>query len=212
MPLETWLDSDGIVAIRASRLIKTLSSKTTLLKHELIDAIRAETGISEAIRSKALKLAELYDEPAAMQLNHAAWLVARRRDMSQSDYARALRHADAAVRLVPESGEILNTLGVAQYRVGQYEQALETLSHSEQLNATDKEMVGPLPGDLAFQTMAHHKLGHKEEAKKLLTRLREIAKQDRWSDDVEAQMFLREAEALIEAKPPAPPPPTTKPD
>ena len=52
--------------------------------------------------------------------------------------------------------------------------------------------------------MAHQQLGHKEEAAKLLVRLRKIMKQGRWNEDAEARGFLREAEVLIEAKPQAP--------
>jgi predicted NACHT family NTPase len=56
------------------------------------------------------------------------------------------------------------------------------------------------PADLAFLAMAQHQLGHKEQARTTLARLRETMKQPRWAKYVEAQGFLREAEALIDGK------------
>ena len=52
---------------------------------------------------------------------------------------------------------MLNTLGVAQYRVGEYEEALNTLRQSDRLN-------GGIPEDLAFIAMSLHQLDEKEQA------------------------------------------------
>ena len=46
-------------------------------------------------------------------------------------YRQALRWAERGGELKRDDGSMLNTLGVAQYRTGQYEQALKTLSQSE---------------------------------------------------------------------------------
>ena len=48
--------------------------------------------------------------------------------------------------------------------------------------------------------MAQHRLGHSDEARKLLDRLHQLLQQDDWKDDADSQAFLREAESLI--KPP----------
>jgi Flp pilus assembly protein TadD len=120
--------------------------------------------------------------------------VVKVRDASKVAYARALRHAEFAVRAAHKNGHILNTLGVAQYRVGRYTDALATLTKSEKLNATKE---GSLPVDLAFLAMTQHQLGKKDEAKETLGRLREIMKDQRWMQDIESVRFLREAEQLI---------------
>jgi Flp pilus assembly protein TadD len=57
----------------------------------------------------------------------------------------------------------LNTLGVAQYRVGQYQTALDTLLRADKMNQG-------IPEDVAFLAMAHHRLGHKEQAQAALKR------------------------------------------
>jgi tetratricopeptide (TPR) repeat protein len=125
-------------------------------------------------------LAEAIRIPSGLNATHA--------------YALALRQAEAAVRLDPGAGSIVNTLGVAQYRTGRYAEALATLTKSEKLNIAQ---VGIHPGDLAFLAMAQHQLGKTDEAKAMLGRLRELMKQPRWANDAEAQGFLREAEGLV---------------
>jgi len=91
----------------------------------------------------------------------------------------------------------LNSLGVAQYRVGRFQEALATLTKSEKLNATKE---GSNPVDLAFLAMTRHRLNQKDEAKATLGRLREVMKQPRRTKDAEAAAFLREADELIEGK------------
>jgi uncharacterized protein HemY len=101
-----------------------------------------------------------------------------------------------ACRLVPGSGELLNTLGVAQYRTGQYQAALATLTDSDKIQSA--RLKGSHPADLAFLAMAHQQLGHKDQAREVLGRLRQSIKA-RWSGDAEALAFLQEAEAMIKA-------------
>jgi TolA-binding protein len=88
-------------------------------------------------------------------------------------------------------------LGVAQYRIGRYTDALATLTQCEKLNATKE---GSLPSDLAFLAMSQHQIGKKDEAKTTLERLRKVMKQPSWSQDAVSASFLREAEELIEGK------------
>jgi hypothetical protein len=102
---------------------------------------------------------------------------------------------------VPEYGIHLNTLGVAQYRSEKYQEALETLAKADRLNSTS--FGGSIPADLAFIAMAHHRLGHRAEAKATLHRLRTAMKDSRWSGDGESRSFLHETEALIDAPPTA---------
>ena len=100
----------------------------------------------------------------------------------------------AVVQAASDTGYYLITLGVARYRVGDYANALQTLTQSEKLNWT---MKGPHPADVAFLAMAQHQLRKKDEAQATLARLREILKQPGWAKDAEAQGFLGEAETLI---------------
>ena len=72
------------------------------------------------------------------------------------------------------NGEFVSTLGVAYFRVGNYEKALDVLSRSDKINALEDK--GSRPTDLAFLAMAHQQLGHTKEAEAKLELLRERMK------------------------------------
>jgi WD40 repeat protein len=190
-----WVAHFGRIQARAeaARLVKPLFAKP-LLRSEVLDALRADAGLSPAARQEALALAETYPEDAG-RLHSACWQVVRRPDAGAAAYEGALHQAEAACRLDPDNAIYLNTLGVAYYRAGEYEKALDTLEQSAKLR---KE---PIAADLAFLAMAQHHLGQKKQAQETLARLREVLKQPRWANNAEVQGFLREAEAVLKTTP-----------
>ena len=95
-----------------------------------------------------------------------------------SGYRKALRYSEEACQLEPENGDFLSTLGVAYYRVGNYEKALDVLLRSDKINALKDK--GSRPADLAFLAMTHQQLGHTKEAEAKLQLLRERMKDPRW--------------------------------
>lgn len=106
-------------------------------------------------------------------------------------------------RVVPgKMRPILTSLGVALYRAGKFDEAIATLTKAEEQYA---KAGGQQPADWAFLAMAQFKLGRTDEAKKSLSRLRELMKDKQHGDKAENQSFLREAEVLIEGKTTAPP-------
>jgi hypothetical protein len=125
--------------------------------------------------------------------------VVRSPGRTDDEYRLALRQSEVAHRAFPNNNEQLNTLGVAQYRVGRYREALDTLLHADRLTA---EAYGKsIVFDLAFIAMCHHQLGHREEARVYLKRSQESIKEDMHPGlRSQAQPILREAEALIEGK------------
>ena len=139
--------------------------------------------------------------------NDFAWCVVRRTDAKATEYAAALKEAQAATELLPEGGNCLNTLGAAQYRVGDYKQSLATLTRSAELNAKQLDLEHPHPLDLVFLAMVHHRLGDETKAREHFSRLQEILKQERWKNDSEIKPLLREAEKLIAPNPPPEPTP-----
>jgi tetratricopeptide (TPR) repeat protein len=168
-----------------------------LLKPDVVKSIQTKNGLSMPVREKALAIArQSAEDPRA--LNLASWLLIRRKDTPAEAYRRALQFAEAASRVAPADGDILNTLGAAQYRVGKYREALATLTRSEAIN--NKGPLGPQPSDLAFLAMARYRLGEKEQAQKTLERLRETLKRPQWIHDAEARGFLEEAGALVQGQ------------
>ena len=79
---------------------------------------------------------------------------------------------------------------MAEYRVGNYQAALDTLLVTTKKRAANGDNNNPW--DLAFIAMARHQLGQKERARTDLEVLRTLL-----TDDGELQSFFQEAQALI---------------
>jgi WD40 repeat protein len=185
-----------LMARGALRLVQRLYAQP-LLRPEVLAAIRADPALSEPVRRQALTLAEHHPENSS-RLNDASWDVVRRPGADVAAYRLALRQAEAGCRGLPGRGGCLNTLGAAQYRLGMYREAVATLTEAYRLNATEAPRFGSAPVSLALLAMAHYRLDHREEARATLARLREALKQPQGAKDQEAQLFLREAEALVQ--------------
>jgi WD40 repeat protein/serine/threonine protein kinase len=119
----------------------------------------------------------------------------RQSEAASSAYLMALRWAVAACRQEPENGFYLNTLGLAQYRLGEYRSAIATLNRSAKINAA--RLRGEFPADAMFLAMAHHRLGETEPVKANYQRLRSAMSEARWSKDKEALAFLAEVEQVL---------------
>jgi tetratricopeptide (TPR) repeat protein len=173
------------------------------LPEEVAAAIRRDRTITEAVRQQALAWVERFGriqvrvEAArnAAALNNASAAVVLNPRADASAHRRALQQAKAACAAMPDNVEYLNTLGIAYYRVGEYQESLDTLGRCNKLRNQSN------PEDLAFLAMAQHQLGQKERAQATFVRLREIMKQPRWARNAAAQGFLHEAEAVPKTKP-----------
>jgi len=133
---------------------------------------------------------------AASVLNDRAWQIVSDPDSRDADYRGGLRMAQSAVRMDPENPFYLNTLGVAQYRNGNWREALDTLREAAERNAAESHPY-PSAEDSVFMAMAQWQLGNENEARELLDRTR---KEMEGIHDEELESFLAEAEALIEAQ------------
>jgi hypothetical protein len=185
------LERDAITLVRAV-------AQKSPLKEDALAALRADRTAAEAVRQRALVLAEGYREnPDA--LNEASWSVVVNPGGRAADYEKALRQAEAAHRIVTDKGEWLNTLGVAQYRAGKYTEAVATLLRSDKANTVTFQ--GPIPADHAFLAMAYHRLGMAAEAQAALQQMRNSLATKRWAQDAEAQALAKEAEALLKTPP-----------
>jgi tetratricopeptide (TPR) repeat protein len=162
--------------------------------------LRQDRFLGEAMRSEAIALAAKQC-PNPERLNQVSWAVVSKADTPIAARERALRQAREACRIEPENGLYLNTLGVALYRTGQFQAALERLTRSERLNAARNE--GSIPRDLAFLAMTHYQLGQNDSARKMLDRLHQAAKAPPWVYSLQSQAFLQETEKLLQRPPDA---------
>jgi WD40 repeat protein len=173
-------------------LVQTLFDRL-LLREDVVESLRGDATLSGPVQAQALALAEHYPQDAR-RLNGESWLVVKRPGEQPAAYLRALHLAEAACRIDSNDGPCLNTLGIAEYRLGRYQAALATLTRSDQLNS--QASAGSVPEDLVFLAMAHFRLGELDKADDALGRLREAMKKPRWANDAEAQAFLREVEEI----------------
>jgi tetratricopeptide (TPR) repeat protein len=92
-------------------------------------------------------------------VNAQAWKYATG-PITERDPELAVALARRAIALAPGQPTVLNTLGVALYRAGQYTEAIAVL---EQSLAAGKGRFDA--DDLIFLAMAHHRLNHRAEAR-----------------------------------------------
>jgi Tfp pilus assembly protein PilF len=95
----------------------------------------------------------------------------------------------------PQKGRFLTTFGAALYRAGRFEDAIRRLDEGIQLKGGTNE-----PRDWVFLAMAHHRLGHREQAHRYLESLRSRQRgggPDQLWTELEIRLLRSEAEATI---------------
>ena len=147
-------------------------------KHELEHAI--------ADFEKAIELQP--DNPG--NCNDLAWCLVTCPERRIWKPARAVELAKKATERAPGNGAYWNTLGVAQYRAGDYEAAIKTLGKSMELGS------GGVAFDWFFLAMAHWQLKHTEEARRWYDKGVAWMEKNK-SDDDELLRFRAEAAELL---------------
>jgi uncharacterized protein HemY len=103
---------------------------------------------------------------------------------------RAAVLAARAVEQAPEAGDCWSTLGVAQYRAGDWKAATAALGKSIQLR------TGGDPSDWFFLAMAHGRLGEKDQGRKWYDKAIAWMEQIK-SQNNELRCFRAEAAVLL---------------
>src|SRR5262249_41954788 len=139
--------------------------------------------------SKAIALSP--DNPNA--LNNLAWVLATCPDAKMRDSAQAVRLAKRSTELTPKSGMYWKTLGVAYYRVGDWQAARDALTKSMDL------LKGGDSLHCFILAMAHRQQGNKEESRKWFDRAVQRMEKNEPKNE-ENRRFRAEAEELLEMK------------
>jgi eukaryotic-like serine/threonine-protein kinase len=169
-----------------------------LPRKDVLDHLRSDPALSAPVRQEALRLAAHYrEEEDPKRYADTARTLARSAYLPATWHRQALSQAEAACALAPADGDCLTTLGMAQYRLGQYQEALKTLARADRLNAQKLGGGDSVPADLALLALVHHRLGHEDEADEFVCRLQERMQNGRWKQDEDAGVLLREAELRI---------------
>ena len=163
--------------------------------HALANLRRFQEAIADLTQASRLRPDDAHlREMLALSCNNRAWEMATGPE-SHRDLARALKLVERAVELTPGRGVSLNTLGVVQYRLGRYTEAIATLQRS--LAAGHGQVDG---FDLFFLAMAHHRLGHRDEAKSCFHRaVHWVSEQKNLHEQYAKELaaFRAEAEAIL---------------
>ncbi len=146
-----------------------------------------------------------------MAHNTLAWRVILSPDRPRRDYDEALEHARKAVELAPKTGDIVNTLALAEYRAGCW---------NESIAASERSMAlgnGGGAYDWFFPALAYWRKGEKDEARRWFDKAVAWTK-GKDPKNAELRQLWREAAELLgkpepDAKAPgsAPTPAATKP-
>ena len=97
--------------------------------------------------------------------NELAWLLANRRDGHVRDPQRALHIAEQLVRVWPQEGHFWATMGLARYRLGSWDEAIESLSKAAELSRNHRGRVHLLIA------MARRNLGRQDKVERNSTKL-----------------------------------------
>jgi tetratricopeptide (TPR) repeat protein len=156
----------------------------TLLGNTLINKGRLDDAIAEY--REAIRVKKDYVDVH----NCLAWLLATCPDTKYRNPSLAVTHAKCAVKLAPDAGSFWNTLGVAQYRNGDWKTAVAALMKSIQLRK------GGDSTDFFFLAMAHWKLNEKDKGRAWFEKA--VAWMDKHNpNDEELKRFRAEATALL---------------
>ncbi len=129
--------------------------------------------------------------------NNIAWVCALG-PRAVADYSRVVHLAEMAVDSRPTNDQ-LNTLGAILYRAGRFEASVQKLNRAVEVHGANGTEY-----DALFLAMAHHQLGHAEEARRWLRlgmAVDPVAMQTpgaSWITRLELEILRREASAMIE--------------
>jgi WD40 repeat protein/serine/threonine protein kinase len=147
---------------------------------------------NEVIIWDAGKRGPWYPTEAAAH-NSFAWFLATCPESKVRDAKRAVPLAKRATELAPELGGYWNTLGVAQYRAGEWKASLAALQRSMDLRK------GGDGNDWFFLAMAYWQLGEKEKARQQYDRAVDWMDKNKPQDEALSR-FRAEAAALLGIK------------
>lgn len=190
----------GDLSLRGGKLEDALTQFRQALRFNQ-DYAPAHVGIANVLGKQGkhdqaleeFRIAIKLDPNHAIAHNSFAWTLVThpQQDGSYRDVPEAVAAAKKACDLDLDNHLILNTLGVALYRNGDWKEAIETLHDSVVLGSDD-------PYNWLFIAMSHWQLGDQDQARKLYDK--SIAWAEKNKVDQELQSFFAEAKKVLGPK------------
>jgi hypothetical protein len=147
--------------------------------------VRKDAGLDGPVRQAALEELEAYGEIDEVW-DSAALKTLLSPGAGMAVYQEVLAKAQRFAAVEPSDGGTRNALGAAHYRVGQFQEAVATLEHCQDLRECGPEV------NTAFLAMAHFRLGHTQQATHLVEKLRGMH-----PGTAELRELLREVESVV---------------
>jgi WD40 repeat protein len=183
-------------AVREQRIRQSIRKlmPEVLVQSEAIRRVASELKLDAADKPIVEQVAREFPEDVS-KLETSAWDIAKAPDREPDDYALALKQAEAAARAKANDAEIVATLALCRFRVGDYGGAIADADQAAKLARTQHGAA--VPSIYAILAMAHHRLGKAAEAQAYYRRLRDLMLCDRWKTRAVALGFLAETEKLL---------------
>jgi tetratricopeptide (TPR) repeat protein len=161
--------------------------KETGFHGEVIDRLKADKALDESVCKMAIHTAKARLWDAIQELQTETFEVVRLPGEQIEAYRVALDKAERANHLDPNDPHILIILGLAQYRVGAYQDVLMTLKECEDWR----------PGPFVTKAMALHQLGRTTEAREALNQAHVLLEGWEYGAYFTVLPFVVEAEKLL---------------
>jgi tetratricopeptide (TPR) repeat protein len=173
-----------------------LGPENLAYSHQLILSLLAAGGHTDLLQSRTDILDRFRMTTDPMIANNVAWSSVMA-ECEEPNLSETIRLAELAVNGAQENEKagLLNTFGAALYRAGRFAEAVRRLDEGiEKRKGASSEV------DWVFLAMAHHRLGHHDEARRWLDRFRDsrasLNPSGFW-DELEIHLLRAEAEAVV---------------
>jgi tetratricopeptide (TPR) repeat protein len=172
---------------RARRVYGPENPTFLLLLSNLSDILQEQAKYAQA---EALYRDYLAGDPKSpVRMNALAWYLLSAKDPRQWRPSEALELA-RRVKASPDSDWASSTLGLAEYRAGHWDQAIESLNRAVQFDRNAD------PSDFFLLAMAHWRRGDKDQARSFFERGAQLAR-IRLADNPQWRPFWAEAAQLL---------------
>ncbi|MFV1979956.1 MAG: tetratricopeptide repeat protein [Rhodothermia bacterium] len=174
----------------AAKLASSINPRTAV-EYAVRAAMYEQLGEHDQTLAGYQKAIELAPDDDPSLLISIVWTIVRSPGHNRELVEGALGLAEKAAEQAPERAWVWPALGVARYRAGKYEEAIEAMEESQRLPDTPRSSFNAF-----FLAMAHWQLGHQDEARQWYDKTVDSKEKNR-PDDEQLLRFRAEAEELM---------------
>jgi len=191
--ITVWESVEPTAGYEARRIANSANSLVDELyeKHDfcynVISRLRDDDTIVEPVRSKALQIAHGRLWQDAAELNWQSVSVIFSTDLDDVEYREALEKFEKVVSYAPNNYRYLAHLGVAQYRVGSYENAQKTLARAKKMEDDVGMPLNPIIN--GYRAMALQQLDRDKQANAVMQQARSVYGEE-WISGIYGPFFL----------------------